>query len=200
MPVTPDQALIERAQQGDPEAVAGLYRQHVQAIARYIAYRVPEAQVVEDLTAEVFLRMVEGLPGYRWTGAPFEAWLYRIAHNLVANWHRDNSRRPTIALEDLSQWRVPGSGPEDITALLEDRAALLEAVRRLPADRQELLLLKFVDQLSNAEIAGVMGRSEGAIKSLYHRTLLVLRQDLQAAPPRRSWRSLLRWREKENGA
>ena len=86
MPVTPDQALIERAQQGDPEAVAGLYRQHVQAIARYIAYRVPEAQVVEDLTAEVFLRMVEGLPGYRWTGAPFEAWLYRIAAARVADY------------------------------------------------------------------------------------------------------------------
>ena len=192
-------ALVAQAKE-DREAFGELYERYAGKIYSYIYYRTGNAADAEDLTARVFMRALQNIESYEDRGHAFSAWLYRIAHNLVANWHRDNSRRPTIAMEDLSQWRVAGNGPEDITALLEDREALLEAVRRLPADRQELLLLKFVDQLSNAEIADVMGRSEGAIKSLYHRTLLVLRQDLQTVPPRRSWRSLLRWREKENGA
>jgi RNA polymerase sigma-70 factor (ECF subfamily) len=193
-------ALIAQAKKEDREAFGALYERYASKIYSYIYYRTGNSADAEDLTARVFVRALQNLDGYEDRGHAFSAWLYRIAHNLVANWHRDNSRRPTIAMEDLSQWRVAGSGPEELTALLEDRAALLDAVRRLPVDRQELLSLKFVDQLSNAEIGEIMGRSEGAIKSLYHRTLLVLRQDLQTAPPRRSWRALLRWREKENGA
>ena len=87
-------------------------------------------------------------------GVPFSAWLYRIAHNLVANWHRDRSRRKVISLEDLSRWQVNEDGPEASALLAEDRAALLGAIRRLPAERQELLALKFVEHLSNAEIGG----------------------------------------------
>jgi RNA polymerase sigma-70 factor (ECF subfamily) len=111
-------------------------------------------------------------------GIPFSAWLYRIAHNLVANWHRDRSRRKIISLDDIAQWHVEGESPELATQLLEDRDRLLAAIRRLPADRQELLILKYVERLSNAEIGDIMGRSEGAIKSLYHRTLLALREEL----------------------
>jgi RNA polymerase sigma-70 factor (ECF subfamily) len=193
--------LIAQAKE-DREAFGELYERYAAKIYSYIYYRTGNPADAEDLTARVFVRALQNIESYEDRGHAFSAWLYRIAHNLVANWHRDNSRRPTIALEDLSQWRVTGKGPEDVAALLEDRTALLEAVRRLPTDRQELLTLKFVDQLSNAEIGEIMGRSEGAIKSLYHRTLLVLRQDLDTPPPRRRWRSLLRWREheQENGA
>ncbi|MCB0056126.1 MAG: sigma-70 family RNA polymerase sigma factor, partial [Caldilineaceae bacterium] len=108
------------------------------------------------------------------------------AHNLVANWHRDRSRRTIIALDDVAQWHVQSEGPEFLTELMQDQARLRRAIRRLPADRQELLALKFVERLSNAEIGDVMGRSEGAIKSLYHRTLTALREEMQrqAAPPR----------------
>ena len=118
------------------------------------------------------MRAWQHMATYDDRGVPFSAWLYRIAHNLVANWHRDRSRRKVISLEDLSRWHVSEDGPEATALLAEDRAALLRAVRRLPADRQELLALKFVEHLSNAEIGGVMGRSEGAVKSLYHRTLM----------------------------
>jgi RNA polymerase sigma-70 factor (ECF subfamily) len=193
--------LIAQAKE-DREAFGELYERYAGKIYSYIYYRTGNPADAEDLTARVFVRALQNIESYEDRGHAFSAWLYRIAHNLVANWHRDNSRRPTIALEDLSQWRVTGKGPEDVAALLEDRTALLEAVRRLPTDRQELLTLKFVDQLSNAEIGEIMGRSEGAIKSLYHRTLLVLRQELDTPPQRRRWRSLLRWREheQENGA
>lgn len=191
-------ALVAQAKE-DREAFGELYGRYAGKIYNYIYYRTGNTADAEDLTARVFVRALQNIETYEDRGHAFSAWLYRIAHNLVANWHRDNSRRPTIAMEDLSQWRMTGNGPEDIAALLEDRAALLDAVRRLPADRQELLSLKFVEQLSNAEIGEIMGRSEGAIKSLYHRTLLVLREELQPAPPRRGWRALLRWREKENG-
>ena len=128
------------------------------------------------------MRAWQHMGSYDDRGVPFSAWLYRIAHNLVANWHRDRSRRKVISLDDLGRWQVNEEGPEASALLAEDRAALLSAVRRLPSDRQELLALKFVEHLSNAEIGGVMGRSEGAIKSLYHRTLMSLREELQPEP------------------
>jgi RNA polymerase sigma-70 factor (ECF subfamily) len=113
-------------------------------------------------------------------GAPFSAWLYRIAHNLVANWHRDHSRRKVVSLEDVNLSPPLREGPQHLAEQREEENELLAAVRRLPADRQQLLILKFVEEMSNTQIGLVMGRSEGAIKSLYHRTLLSLREMLEA--------------------
>jgi RNA polymerase sigma-70 factor (ECF subfamily) len=129
------------------------------------------------------MRAWQHISAYDDRGVPFSAWLYRIAHNLVANWHRDRNRRKVTSLEDLSHWRANEDGPEAAALFAEDRAALLRVIRRLPADRRELLALKFVEHLSNAEIGGIMGRSEGAIKSLYHRTLMTLREELQQEMP-----------------
>lgn len=125
------------------------------------------------------MRAMQHIDRYEDKGVPFSAWLYRIAHNLVANWHRDNSRRQILSLDDIAQWRVAEDSPEFTAQLMEDQAMLLSSIRRLPSDRQELLTLKFVENLSNAEIGEIMGRSEGAIKSLYHRTLLALREDFE---------------------
>jgi RNA polymerase sigma-70 factor (ECF subfamily) len=97
---------------------------------------------------------------------------------MVANWHRDHSRRTIIALEDVAHWTMGDHSPEFAAQLMEDREALRLAIGRLPADRQELLMLKFQERLSNAEIGEILGRSEGAVKSLYHRTLLSLRGEL----------------------
>lgn len=177
----PDEsALIARAKT-DEAAFGELYEIYVERIHRYIYYRTGNDADAEDLTARTFMRAWEHIGRYDDRGLPFSAWLYRIAHNLVANWHRDNSRRKLISLDDLNQWQVNENGPESAAVLSEDRELLLAAIRRLPGDRQELLALKYVDHLSNAEIGAVMGRSEGAIKSLYHRTLLALRDDI--APP-----------------
>jgi RNA polymerase sigma-70 factor (ECF subfamily) len=104
--------------------------------------------------------------------------LYRIAHNLVANWYRDSSRRKEISLEDFVPPERPSEHPERTLVENEERQRLLGMIRCLPQERQELLILKFVEDLSNAEIGMIMGRSEGAIKSLYHRTLLALRDEM----------------------
>ncbi len=177
-PSADESALIEQAKT-DHDAFGQLYDRYALRIYQYIYYRTGSEPDAEDLAAKTFMRAWQHMSNYDDRGVPFSAWLYRIAHNLVANWHRDRSRRKVISLEDLGRWQVNEDGPEASALLAEDRAALLAAVRRLPADRQELLTLKFVEHLSNAEIGSVMGRSEGAIKSLYHRTLLSLREDLQ---------------------
>ena len=180
-PSADESALIEQAKT-DQEAFGQLYERYSQRIYQYIYYRTGSDADAEDLAAKTFMRAWQHMGSYDDRGVPFSAWLYRIAHNLVANWHRDRSRRKVISLDDLGRWQVNEEGPEASALLAEDRAALLSAVRRLPSDRQELLALKFVEHLSNAEIGGVMGRSEGAIKSLYHRTLMSLREELQPEP------------------
>jgi RNA polymerase sigma-70 factor (ECF subfamily) len=171
--------LVELAKT-DAEAFGELYQRHVKRIYNYIFYRTGNHHDAEDLTSRVFHRALQNIDNYVDQGVPFSAWLYRIAHNLVANWHRDRRRRKIIPLDDFMLRGLRGEAPEDIAEDREDRKRLLEAIQRLPADRQQLLILKFVEHLSNLEIGQVMGRSEGAIKSLYHRTLIALREDLQA--------------------
>jgi RNA polymerase sigma-70 factor (ECF subfamily) len=110
---------------------------------------------------------------------PFSAWLFRIAHNLVVNWYRDNKRRRTIALDIAEPMLEPApEEPNRIAEQNEERTMLMSAVRRLSDDRQRLLVLKFASDLSNAEIGAIMGRSEGAIKALLHRTMESLRRML----------------------
>ncbi len=174
--------LIRRAAE-DPEAFGLLYERYVRRIYNYIFYRTGNHQDAEDLTARVFQRALKHVPNYEDKGVPFSAWLYRIAHNLVANWHRDRSRRPVVSLEDHVHLRPAGAHPEQETIAGEERERLLEAVRRLPPERQQLLILKFVERMSNAEIGAIMGRTEGAIKSLYHRTLIALREEMAKEEP-----------------
>ena len=175
-----ESALIERAKV-DKDAFGQLYEIYYKRIYNYVYYRTGNVEDAEDLTARIFMRAMGHIDRYKDQGVPFSAWLYRIAHNLVANWHRDNSRRKIISIEDITHWKVSDDSPEFATQLIQDKDALLTAIRRLPADRQELLVFKFVERLSNAEIGDIMGRSEGAIKSLYHRTLLALREDLHGS-------------------
>lgn len=176
-----ESALIARAKH-DKEAFGQLYELYATRIYNYVYYRTGHVAEAEDLTARIFFRALSHIGSYDDRGIPFSAWLYRIAHNLVANWHRDRSRRKIISLDDIAQWRVSEESPELAAQLIEDKNALLEAIRRLPADRQELLILKFVERLSNSEIGAIMGRSEGAVKSLYHRTLMSLREELGGPP------------------
>lgn len=171
-----DSTLIARAKQ-DPEAFGLLYDRYVSRIYNYIYYRTGNHHDAEDLTARTFYKALKHLPRYVDRGAPFSAYLYRIAHNIVANWHRDTSRRQIVSLDDLSITIPKRQEPIAITEQRDEEEELLQAVRRLPPERQQLLILKLVEQMSNAEIAKVMRRTEGAIKSLYHRTLVALRQE-----------------------
>ncbi|MEW6566710.1 MAG: sigma-70 family RNA polymerase sigma factor [Chloroflexota bacterium] len=173
-----DLDLVRRAA-SDPEAFGELYERHVRRIYSYIYYRTGNHHDAEDLTARVFQRALGHVAEFQDKGVPFSAWLYRIAHNLVANWHRDRSRRPMVPLDDRSASGMPSEHPEAEAVASEERELLLEAVRALPPDRQQLLILKFVERLSNAQVGQVMGRTEGAIKSLYHRTLGALRDEIR---------------------
>lgn len=174
----PEDEAVERASRGDTEAFSLLYERYVTRIYNYIYYRTGNPHEAEDLTSRVFHRALHHINHYDNRGVPFSAWLYRIAHNLVANWHRDNSRRKEVPLEDYTQQPQRALAPEASIVGNQEMEDLLKVIRRLPADRQQLLILKFVEGMSNAEVATIMVRSEGAIKSLYHRTLMTLRDEL----------------------
>ena len=178
--------LIARAKKGT-DAFAELYQRHVDRIYNYVYHRVGSHHEAEDLTARTFQRALEHIARYEDRGAPISAWLYRIAHNLVANWHRDRSRRQqkVFSLSDYVLANPAEEGPAKRGEASEEQGALMAAIRRLPADRQLLLVLKYSEELPNAKIGAVMGRSEGAIKSLYHRTLIALRKDLESRGFRR---------------
>ena len=171
-----DEAALALAKQGDQEAYGLLYLRYVNRIYNYVYYRTGNQNDAEDLTARVFFRAMKHIPNYTDRGLPLSAWLYRIAHNLVANWHRDNSRRKEVSLDEILLVRPDGDYPESVLMEVEDQEKLLDVIRVLHPDRQQLLILKFVEHLSNAEVGQIMGRTEGAIKSLYHRTLLELRE------------------------
>jgi RNA polymerase sigma-70 factor (ECF subfamily) len=169
--------LIQRART-DPDAFGQLYGRYVDRIYNYIYHRVGSVDDAEDLTARAFHRALVGLPDYVDRGAPFSAWLYRIAHNLVANWHRDQSRRAAVGLEEIEARADVGRVGDGLALKAYASQRVRQAVRDLDVDRQALLVLKFSEGLSNAEIGDVLGRSEGAVKSLYHRTLVELRDEL----------------------
>jgi RNA polymerase sigma-70 factor, ECF subfamily len=173
-----EEELIARAGH-DADAFGELYERYVERIYNYIYYRTRDVHEAEDLTARVFYRALSHIGKYHQRGAPFAAWLYRIAHNLVANWHRDRGRRQSVRLDDIASVAEKSASPHHRAEQNEQADALLDVIARLPAERQQLLILKFVDELSNIEIAKIMRRSEGAVKSLYHRTLLALRDELE---------------------
>lgn len=170
--------LIEKAQ-ADPAAFGHLYERYVDRIYNYVYHRVGNHHDAEDLTARTFYRALSHIGRYVDRGAPFSAWLYRIAHNLVANWHRDRARRKTIALDEAITVAGNQPSPHQEAEARERCEALRRAIRQLSPDRQQLLILKYGSGLSNAAIGQIMGRSEGAIKSLYHRTLLALQDELR---------------------
>ena len=173
----PDGVLIQRAKE-QIAAFGELYERHADRIFGYVLARVGDPAEAEDVTSRVFLQALTHLPGYTDRGLPFSAWLFRIAHNLVANWHRERERRQQ-ALGEVVRQEIDRAGErlESLTQL-DAVVQLRNALQALPMERQRLLALKFVEELPNAEIGRLMGRSEGAIKALLHRTVENLRRVL----------------------
>lgn len=174
MSETPERELIARAKQRDREAIAELYRRYVQAIARYIAYRVTDEATVEDLTAEVFLRMIEALPHYQVTGAPFEAWLYRIAAARIADYYRQTGRYPHDELNDGLRTGHPAL--ETSIEQREEIEALRAALSKLSVEHQTILVLRFIERKSHDEVARIIGKSPEAVATAQHRALKQLAQ------------------------
>jgi len=169
--------LIQLATQGDSRAFGSLYEKYIDDIYSYVYYRTSDKKEAEDLTSRVFLRALKHIENYEDRGYPFSAWLYRIAHNLVVNWYRDNDRNEEVPLVD--QFPPPSTQGVMEKRLLkkDERKRLMSIIQELPHDRQQLIILKHVEGLTNREIGTIMERTEGAIKALYHRTLVSLRDE-----------------------
>ncbi len=171
-----DDVLVERAKV-EPEAFGKLYEKYVSNIYNYVYYRTGDNVEAEDLTARVFFQALTHIKGYTNRGLPFSAWLYRIAHNIVANWYRDKSHHRNISL-DLVEMQLEDES--DTTGDIDEKNDVRRLIGELPPDRQHLIVLKYVEGLSNAEIGKIMGRSEGAVKALLFRTLRSLREEIDA--------------------
>lgn len=166
-----DERLAERALE-DRSAFSALYEAHATRVYRYLLARTSDPAEAEELTSRVFLNALASLEQYRGRGAGFSSWLMSIAHNLLVNWYRDRGRRPaTAALDAAMEVASTVPGPESSLEQNEVIAQVRAAISSLPAERQELIALKYVDGRTNAEIGRMMGRTEGAVKALHHRTL-----------------------------
>jgi RNA polymerase sigma-70 factor (ECF subfamily) len=171
--VQDERDLIRRAKEYDPAAFAEIYERYYQSIFNYIYYRVSDPTIAEDLCSEVFLKAMEAIQSFTFQGVPFSAWLYRIAANLVIDHYRRQPPQPNVSLEDSR----PPVAEDNPGVALEERFThqeLWRALRKLTADQQQVIILKFVEGLSNSEVAQILGKTEGAVKSLQHRALASL--------------------------
>jgi len=171
-------SLIRRAQQGDQVALTQLYEANFDRIYRYIAIKIGDRTEAEDMTQQVFLHAIKSLSGYREKGMPFSSWLYRIAHNQVVDYFRKQSKRATVPLDESLP--IP-AGDGDPKILVEQKITMEEVVvatKTLTAAQQEVISLRFASELSITEVAGVMGKSEGAVKALQHSAIVALRKAL----------------------
>ena len=170
-------ALIRRAQEGDKQAIGEIYRLHVDVIYRYIWGRVRDDSVTEDLTAQVFLKALEGLPSYRPTGKPFLAWLYRIAYARVVDHWRQQERRVEVPLEDTLPAREPR--PEELLEVEADWVTAIDLLAQLTDDQQDVVILRFIGEMSLAEVAETLGKTVGATKAIQYRALATLARLLE---------------------
>ncbi|HOT92513.1 MAG TPA: sigma-70 family RNA polymerase sigma factor [Anaerolineae bacterium] len=176
--IAQERALVEEAKHS-AEAFGKLYRQYVNRIYNYHYRHTGNHVEAEDLTSRTFYCALRSIQQYKDRGGTFQAWLFRIAHNAVVNWYRDQSRHAVVSLEASDQQvgqSVHRDEPHEQAVRREQQAIMLRLFNQLPEMRKTLLILKFVEKMSNEEIAKVLGKSEGAIKSLYHRTLIELRE------------------------
>ena len=167
-----ERLLIEAAQK-DPSRFAELYEQNFHRVYAYVSRRVRDRAEIQDLTAHVFQQALANLNKFKWRGAPFAAWLYRIAANAVA----DQARRKLRESNDRPDISTEQSVPNDFE-LIERRARLFMAVETLPEDQRRVIAMRFADEKSIREIADELGRSEGAVKQLQFRGLENLRNRL----------------------
>jgi RNA polymerase sigma-70 factor (ECF subfamily) len=171
-----DRQLVRLAKKGDRGALAALYTEYQPRIFRYIAYRVGDTAVADDLTAEVFVSMVKNIGRYEYRGRPFLAWLYTIAGNIVKMHYRRQQKAEFEPLPDEMIDHKPN--PADITESRLTHERLMAAMPHLTEGQRQVILLKFIEGFDNSEIAAVMVKSEGAIRVLQHRALLALRRVL----------------------
>jgi RNA polymerase sigma-70 factor (ECF subfamily) len=168
--------LVERAKAGRLDAVDALYRSHADRIYAYLAASVGNPHDAEDLTIQTFVRMIESLDRFESRSTPFAAWLYRIARNLAIDHFRSTARARARSTGADERWPARDASAEDEALNVLDRQVLREELAALPLAQREVLTLKFVCGLTNAEVAAVLAKSEGAVKALQRRALAALQR------------------------
>ena len=159
-------ALVDLARGGDSEAFGQLYDHYNTSVYRFIYYRVGSVALAEDIAAETFFRALRSMSSFRWQGKDFGAWLMTIARNLTADHYKSGRTRLEYTTEDMSAHDSSTDGPENTVLASLTNDALLEALGELPSEQQECLIMRFLQGLSIAETAKILGRSDGAVKQL----------------------------------
>ena len=169
--------LVARGQQGDRDALEELYLIHFDRIYSYLHVSVGNRHDAEDLTTQTFLKMLEKIGSFKWQSAPFSAWLFRIAHNLAMDHFRARRRwQPEEEVPEPPGEEEPSA--ELVAMQTIGRESMLKLIERLSPEQQQVLTLKFVFNLPNAEVATILDKTEGAIKSLQHRALVSLQKQI----------------------
>ena len=173
-----EESLVRRAQQRDQMALTQLYEENFDKIYRYIVLKIGDRIEAEDMTQQVFLNALKSISSYKWKGMPFSAWLFRIAHNQIVDYFRKKSRRVTVPLDETMS--AGDNDPEQMTERKVEIEQMAEATKKLTKAQQEVISLRFAGDLSIAEVAKAMGKSEGAIKALQHSAIVALRKVMAA--------------------
>ncbi len=171
-----EDSIVRRAQQHDQEALTQLYEENFDRIYRYVVLKIGDRMEAEDITQQVFLNAIKSISSFKWKGMPFSAWLYRIAHNQIVDYYRKKTKRATAPLDES----LPSgnSNPGLVAEQNLDIEKLASATKRLTKAQQEVISLRFAGELSIAEAARAMGKSEGAVKALQHSAIISLRKVL----------------------
>jgi len=176
--VQDEEGLVQRAKQHDQEAFARLYDEYFDKIYRYVALKIGDKTEAEDMTQQVFLKALQSISSFKWKGVPFSAWLYRIAHNQVVDYLRKKKRRPATLMDESLVSSDSENNPQLIAERNIDTERLLSATQRLTDAQREVISLRFTSELSTAQVAEIMGKSQGAIKALQHSAIVALRKEL----------------------
>ena len=177
-PHDPDLADVQAAQL-NRRAFDRLYRRYLDRVYSYAFYQLGDHHDAEDVTERTFLSALAAIDRFSDDGSTFRAWLFRIAHNAIANSHRARRRRRTQPITDARQHPAPGADPATVVARADQQREVRSALARIPAERRQVILLRFVDGLSAREIGAVLDRSEGAARVLLHRALRDLAAELE---------------------
>lgn len=169
-------SLVQQAKKGDTEAFGKIYDELVKPVYRYIYYRV-DPQIAEDLTEETFLKAWQNLRKYKQGKTPFSSWVFKIAHNLLCDHYRKHQTVDEI--DENSPAPIENYHPEYEVNLRLNQVKLRKAIKKLPPNYQQIIVLKYINELENDEIAQVTGKSEGAIRILQFRALKQLRVSLE---------------------